>query len=94
MSKYIKADEIIKTIQELKDGTNEWDEGIQIGLNSAIHLVENYPSADVRENIHGEWKEGKNRQQCSECLYRGFKSYNFCPNCGADMRGDTECRNT
>ena len=43
----------------------------------------------------GEWIEWKGRFQgviiCSNCN-TGFpifaKDYNFCPNCGADMRGD------
>jgi len=64
------------------------------------------PSADVRENIHGEWEtryeiirhpwgeEHNPQTKCSNCNFRvdthssGFM--NFCPNCGADMRGKAE----
>lgn len=51
--------------------------------------IEAIPTADVRENVHGEWINCK----CSVC---GFSSYDFgvqqimhcdyCPNCGTDMR--------
>ena len=52
--------------------------------------------ADVRENIHGEWEEWKVGKYegvpiCSVCKHGfplGFNQYNFCPNCGADMRGE------
>ena len=52
---------------------------------------------DEKENIYGTWEEWKGSrfyglEFCSNCK-RGFpyiaKEYNFCPNCGADMRGDT-----
>ena len=57
------------------------------------------PSADVRENIHGEWSlighdDTCNFYRCSFCGYEEHdnftKHHNFCPNCGADMRGDNE----
>lgn len=51
---------------------------------------------------HGEWVESKERKghfYCSECVHQDasgkwrelfdFK-YNFCPNCGADMRKEGE----
>lgn len=50
----------------------------------------------VRDYPHGEWKRrivdsGFNADWvCSECGYRvktDFIDYNFCPNCGATMKG-------
>lgn len=39
----------------------------------------------VREN--GEWKRrGRNLGECSNCGEVVAVRYNFCPNCGADMR--------
>lgn len=35
----------------------------------------------------GEWIDGYKRQSCSVCHYRGMRSWNYCPHCGADMRG-------
>ena len=55
--------------------------------------VMSLPSADVRENIHGEWTifssalSGREMCECSvcnKCYEKPFKS-NFCANCGAEM---------
>ena len=52
--------------------------------------------AMIADRPSGEWKRrlvdnGFNADWvCSECGYRvktDFVDYNFCPNCGADMRG-------
>lgn len=64
--------------------------------NSKIwQQIKDMPSAQktgkwTRENNYGRWK-------CSECgcivnranpLKGNIWNYNYCPNCGADMRGD------
>lgn len=55
------------------------------------------PSADVRENVKGKWqpievqpyfkKHFDTSVVCSVCHRKGNKLWNFCPNCGADMKG-------
>ena len=67
-----------------------------------IDFIQTIPTADVRPNIKGKWIYKNDLKQffCSEC---GFPSLtyddvyiysmdlpNFCEDCGADMRGDTE----
>ena len=63
------------------------------------------PTADVRENVRGEWlpmkrfggeKGQKPDVMCSVChapaLWLGTLGCirsNYCPNCGADMRGES-----
>ena len=56
--------------------------------------IEEIPAADVMERKHGEWlavDPAYEYYKCSECR-KGttfdMKPYNFCPNCGADMRGE------
>lgn len=47
--------------------------------------------ADVVEVKHGRWIDTGSGQECSICqeIQYGYDSArNFCPNCGADMRGD------
>ena len=53
--------------------------------------VDAMPTADVRENVRGEWIEVKHTflDQCSNCGYiTADVTTNYCPNCGADMRGE------
>lgn len=64
-------------------------------LTIIIHqTIDEQPTADVRPNVRGEWIPfDVPWYKCSECgAVRENKSFmeNFCPNCGADMRGDTE----
>jgi len=86
MSDYIDREKVLKLVAESG----------KFSLMAMIADPEIIPSADVRENIHGTWEEWKGSRYpglpiCSNCKM-GFsfnlKKYNFCPNCGADMRGE------
>lgn len=104
--RYIDADKL----KDIKFNSISNDKyGIyRIGWNDAIDaVVDNEPTADVRENVKGEWIDGKvkhikngelrNVRECSICgssyfVYDNYNSVdeipNYCPNCGADMRGE------
>lgn len=79
MSRYIDADALLKhtTDHEM----------------ISTHLIYNAPTADVVEVVHGEWVDysdtWKYRFECSLCKFHlmGYDKTNYCPNCGADMRG-------
>lgn len=59
-------------------------------LHDDCPLVE-LPTADVRENVHGEWiKIHWKAFRCSECKKVSEYYTNFCPNCGADMRKEVK----
>ena len=85
MSRYIDADALM---EELLD--SGWE-----------YKVDQQPTADVRPNVRGEWIEpnrddvvsyGPGYKGCSNCgkaVWLG-KWMNFCPNCGADMRGEAD----
>jgi len=66
--------------------------------NDAHDCAENIraiPAADVRPVVRGKWKRINNRcdgyawQICSECGEKGKSTWNFCRNCGADMREES-----
>ena len=53
------------------------------------------PAADVRLMVRGKWKKADVQPYfrkhfdifvCSNCHARGQTKWNFCPNCGAEMR--------
>ena len=91
--RYIDADKLLKNWCEsiCKPKPNCSDDCF------AYSEITNAPTADVRENVKGEWIN-KNKgiwntlpvYQCSVCGdydTRYQDTDNFCPNCGADMRG-------
>ena len=94
MSDYIKREDAIEIIarHDDTDGTIKVFSGRFVnGLISAI------PPADVRENVRGEWQVvGYDKDYipivytCSACGFHTTMEleFDFCPNCGADMRGD------
>lgn len=73
------------------------------GARKIIDRILRAPAADVRPVVRGEWKE---KEDCvckwTECsVYGGFPPFdgslagsryrsNFCPYCGADMRGEAD----
>lgn len=103
MSRYIDADKLMSEFHRYA-----WDtEDLHIDLIEDI--VNDEPTADVRENVKGEWEEIEvveeaydisgvktwaSKMKCDQCRFTAiaieghFSQYNFCPNCGADMRGD------
>lgn len=55
-----------------------------------VKYIEEIPSAEP-ERKKGKWKITPVYIKCSECGESFMLiPQNFCPNCGADMRGDTE----
>lgn len=70
-------------------------------ISECIKAVEERPTADVRENVKGEWvkmtgmmpPEYHGHYECSLCGWhlshhaRTLETeFDFCPHCGADMR--------
>ena len=77
MSRYIDADEYIK---------NNACCGY-LGEISVEEFNRVTHTANVRENVHGEWiPNSPFTGNCSECGASGNLKDNFCSNCGADMR--------
>ena len=59
----------------------------------AVNVIKELPSAQS-ERKKGKWIDGAipTYAVCSECAYQEGYAYenNYCPNCGADMRGEQE----
>lgn len=70
-----------------------------VGSINALTAMEDglsdIPAADVRPVVYGEWVKNEKQDKesisyCSACGYPVslfWAESNFCPNCGADMRG-------
>lgn len=88
MDRFIKADSLKrKWLFRGKDGKPYRD------------AIDAMPSEDVAPVVHGEWVEDIAYYddngcpcivtRCSNCG-EAYPTYNYCPNCGADMRGGTD----
>ncbi len=61
-----------------------------------MRTIDDIPAADVREVVKGGWEEhGEPNERgkyelwyysCTRCGAVGIPKFNYCPNCGADMR--------
>ena len=87
MARYIDV-EVLKN-----DGHPCWPDG----KGNIYYEVDHAPTADVVEVKRGKWEkrtfivfdnEIKDSYHCSECNTTWDTATNYCPNCGANMRGD------
>ena len=92
MTEYISREEARK---EAITNTNHFSDRINL-----VDFVMNLPASDVREVKKSKWFDGR----CTDCgfkpaldyeydtVYDDYNDYrwNFCPNCGADMRGEIQ----
>ena len=104
MSDYIKREDALHLIERNRICANvcEFKSTKEFYLLAHDHikgLIELISSADVVERKHGEWileYEPNGKPYCFHCSvcdgdfhYIGITTaYPFCPNCGADMRGE------
>ena len=83
--------------KEINKGTPPFNDvigSIRCGVRLARNIIEDLPPAQRT----GRWKvsdlpKGK-MKYCSECGFGQYiadeRRYGFCPNCGADMRGEQD----
>lgn len=88
----IDADKLKEDIKEIGcDRFESWDKMLTLAEYETFvgDVIDNAPS--VRP--HGKWLIDKSRNCewfCSICLHGSDLHENFCSNCGADMREDSE----
>lgn len=67
----------------------------QLNERTALkHEIADAPTVEAVPVVHGEWIYNQyHTWECSNCSFHPFKGFipkepgfNFCPNCGADMR--------
>ena len=84
--------------------TSEFSKGVAVGVAMAKVAVNHTPAADVRTVVKAEWygeadgyADGElvydiwSCPICGKCFeeWEEKPDWNFCPNCGADMREET-----
>jgi hypothetical protein len=88
--KYVDFDNVITTYKTFG----------HLNLHNALEAFNEIPVADVRPVMRGRWVEEAVYYAddgspcyaffCNQCSMPFVVKYNFCPNCGADMRGTNE----
>ena len=63
-------------------------------IKRAAKIVANFPAADVRPVVRGEWQfhmftANSWGYECRVCHTTWDTPTNYCPNCGADMREES-----
>ena len=95
MAEYIDREAILSEI-ERREALMVGDK--RISVDAMKHFIKNRPAADVAPVRHGRWIAIKvpnewDKGQCSECrsiFNSSVWGTNYCPNCGADMRGSND----
>lgn len=92
MREYIDREVLLKSIEE-HNTLDEWLVS-QYNADWIYSFIETAPAADVEEVRHGEWNRINQETtglpwkcRCSECGCPQDFEHNFCPNCGATMKG-------
>ena len=83
----------LKALEELYGAYDAYGRGYE----ECADRISEMPAADVVEVVHAEWDENEYPfcNVCMDCgliidrtcIKRNSGKLNFCPNCGADMRG-------
>ena len=98
MAEYIEREKAIECIKPHVKPTTVYGEGYMRAIEHAVDILELIPAADVQPVKRGKWDfQGNQLFKCTNCndifsqeqLESIRKSFpNFCPNCGADLRGE------
>lgn len=95
----IDADELMKAMYHRAfetDGDTMWQSGCWVRYRAIEQVVKEQPIIEPKK---GRWIKGGEQPYfrkhyeivvCSKCNTRGDHRWNYCPNCGADMR-EGEC---
>ena len=101
MAEYIEREKAIERIRPHVKPQTIYGEGYIQAIEHAIDILELLPAADVQLAKRGRWLIKENHfhscgimlyAECSCCGHTcstpESEHNNYCPNCGADMRGE------
>lgn len=91
MAEYIDREAAVNGIAKIindSDMPEDWNKGMSAAMSALFRI----PAADVRPVEHGVWRKIKYRSICRDCSFRGFASWNYCPNCGRQMSAEGVAR--
>ena len=96
MTEYISREEALNFELEV-EADPEDIKAITKGMALYAEYIKSIPAADVVERKKGEWARKYHKrngihylgEKCSVCGYEVMViGYDFCPNCGASMKGE------
>ena len=92
MAEYIEREKAIERIQPRVKPQTVYGEGYLQAIEHATDILTLLPAADVQPVRHGKWIDDKTCSNCGfDILYNyGISGTKYCPDCGADMRGDPD----
>lgn len=93
----IDADALMKALYHRAfetDGDTMWQSGCWVRYRAIEQVVKEQPTIGP-ERKTGEWEvaigyDPKRKVMCTECRRMAYEPTPYCPNCGADMRGEQE----
>ncbi len=91
MARYVHAEYLLDKFEKVANDNKGINRQFAKGLREAIQTVINAPSADVEPVVHGGWVDPVidiMRCLCSNCRQEADNNFDYCPNCGAKMKGD------
>lgn len=90
MAEYIKRNAIKARLEDLVD----WCQDLRKpGLEQALAMLNEEPTANVAPVMHGRWIDGDDYMFCSKCGMQWnycdneTQGFRYCPSCGAVMDG-------
>ena len=98
----IDSDALIAKFKDDLENLQEF--AFQLATIGAINTVKHQPTVDAVPVRHGKWIYGNDfhwyTASCNKCGYQrktdikaeGWNQWKYCPNCGADMRGEQDER--
>ena len=95
MVKCIKKEDAVEAVWRILNGMGYSQKHNDRLVEEVDAVLDEYPAADVRPVVRGKWVKPTRvpdsmLDECSVCGFdTGAYTFNFYPNCGADMREES-----